>query len=186
MVDRISALEGHHSPGHHGLADKTGVILTEVRDLTLHQVAGWPTTLAAAGAHAAAAAGVSEAPGPARATTAGATAVLRIEPLKWWVIGADVGTIDAEQGATLDLSHSRTHIRISGSRATTVLNGFISLDLREDSFPVGAVGSTGFHHIGVTLWRSAEGYELFAPRGYGVAIWQMLVEGAEQYGLNIV
>jgi len=123
MVDRISALEGHYAPGHHGLADQTGVILTEVRDLTLHQVAGWPTTLAAAGAHAASAAGVTEAPGPARAATARTAAVLRIEPLKWWVIGAEVGTMDAEQGATLDLSHSRTHIRISGSHAATVLNG---------------------------------------------------------------
>jgi len=111
--------------------------------------------------------------------------VLRIEPLKWWVVGAEAPAMDAEQGATLDLSHSRTHIRISGPRAATVLNGFIALDLREASFPVGAVGSTDFHHIGVTVWRSADGYEVFAPRGYGVAIWQMLVEGSEQYGLQV-
>lgn len=186
MVDRISALEGQYQPGHHGLADKTGVTLTEVRDLTLHQVAAWPNTIGAVGTHAAAAAGVTSAPGPASSEASANAAVLRIEPLKWWVVGAEPEAIDPERGAILDLSHSRTHIRISGDRAATVLNGFISLDLREQSFPQGSVGSTGFHHIGVTVWRSSNGYEVFAPRGYGVAIWQMLVEGAEQYGLDIV
>jgi heterotetrameric sarcosine oxidase gamma subunit len=189
MVDRISALAGHYQIGKFGLlgdGDKAGVILEVVKDLVLHQIAAWPDTLDAVGQQAANAAGCETAPGPCKAGVSQQAVLLRIEPLSWWLLGAEAPEVDAEQGATLDLSHSRTRIRIAGDDAAEFLNRHLSLDLRENSFPVGSVASTDIHHVGVTLWRSNEGYELFLPRGFALTLWEGFVESAQQFGLEVV
>ncbi|MBT3770493.1 MAG: sarcosine oxidase subunit gamma, partial [Acidiferrobacteraceae bacterium] len=40
-------------------------------------------------------------------------------------------------------------------------------------------------HVGVTLWRSPTGLDLFVPRGFALSLWEMLLETAEQFGLDI-
>jgi len=134
-IERVSALAGHYQPV---ASSQPGVTLTEIRNLTLWQLALWPDT------------------------------------------------VDAKDGARLDLSQSRTHIRVTGTHATTVLNSYLPLDLREQSFPVDSVASTAFHHVGVTLYRSAEGYDLFVPRGFAVSLWELLCEASEQYQLEVI
>lgn len=188
---RLSALEGHATPGRFGATGKAdangeaGVVLCEMRGLTLHQVAAWPETLAAVGAKAAEAVGALAAPGPGAATLGQEAALLRIEPLKFWIVGAAAPALAPDEGATLDLSHSRTHLRIAGPRAATLLNRHLPLDLRAASFPTASVASTAFHHVGVTLWRSQAGYELFLPRGFALSLWEILLQGAAQFGYEI-
>lgn len=186
MVDRLSALAGHYKTGHFGIAGQTGVTMTEVSNLCMSQIACWPDTLAAVGQQAAEMADCDAAPKPGRANDGSQGSLLRIEPLKWWLFGAEAAELDAEQGNTLDISHSRTHLRITGDEATTLLNRHLPIDLREDSFPVGSVASTAYHHVGVTLWRSEQGYELFLPRGFAVSLWEGLLESAEQFGVEVV
>ena len=186
MVDRVSALAGHYNPGPHGAPGEAGVTLQDMGELVLHQIAAWADTLEEVGAIAAQTVGAGNAPGPCQSSTGSSGSLLRIEPLKWWVFGAAAPEIDPQKGASLDLSHSRTHIRVGGPDATEFLNRHLSLDLREQSFPVGAVGSTPVHHVGVTLWRSADGYELFLPRGFALSLWEGLTESAEQFGLQII
>ena len=125
---------------------------------------------------------MTSAPGPRVAVVGTAGALLRIEPLKWWVFGTAAPVLSPEEGATLDLSHSRTHLQISGPQATTLLNRHLPLDLRAGSFPVGSVASTAFHHVGATLWRSEAGFELFLPRGFALSLWELLLESAAQFG----
>lgn len=190
MVDRISALAGNYQSGKFGSktgeTDSTGVKLQEVTDLILHQIAAWPNSIEAVGQQAANIAECESAPGPCLASVGSKAALLRIEPLKWWLLGSKAPELEAEQGAILDLSHSRTHIRISGAEAATLLNRHLPLDLRENSFPEGSVASSAIHHVGVTLWRSAQGYELFIPRGFALSIWQGLLESARQFGVEVV
>ncbi len=176
MVDRISALAGYYRTGKFGILDNdtAGVVLEDVRGLVLHQIACWPDTLDAVAKLATKAASGKE------------TSILRIEPLKWWLLGAEAPEVKAELGNTLDISHSRTRIRVTGDNAAEFLNRHLSLDLREDSFPVGSVGSTAIHHVGVTLWRSVAGYELFIPRGFALSLWEGFVESATQFGLEVV
>ena len=50
---RASALAARYAPGLFGLGGEAGVTLREIPDLTLHQVAAWPETLASVGAKAA-------------------------------------------------------------------------------------------------------------------------------------
>ncbi len=185
MVDRVSALAGHNEPTHLGDPAKTGVILSEPADLVLHQVAAWQDSIDAVGAELAKLIGVEAAAGPCSSTSGDKGSMLRIEPMKWWLVGIEAPEFDAERAVTLDLSHSRTRLGISGADAAEFLNRHLPLDLREDSFPVGSVASSAIHHVGVTLWRTPEGYELFIPRGFALSLWEGLVESAQQFGVEI-
>ena len=202
-LTRISALHGHADARRLGAgadaaaAGAPGVVIGEVGGLLMRQIAAWPDCIDAVGAMAAAAAGVDAAPGPGRAAESMATvestavpacALLRIEPLKWWLLGRPAGPLNiaAEQGAVVDLSHSRAHIRIRGPRAAEYLNRHLPLDLREASFTEGAVASSVLHHVGVTLWRSGRNYELFIPRGYALSVWEVLLQTAAQFDAEVI
>jgi len=67
-----------------------------------------------------------------------------------------------------------------------LLNRNLPLDLRPSSFPVGSVASTVFHYVGVTLWHSDEGFELFLPRSFAVSLWELLQKNAAQFGFEVV
>ena len=188
MAERVSSLFGHYQTGLLGkTGERPGVILSEVPGLVLHQVTAWPDTLTSVGAQAAEVVGATAAPGPCTAAVGSDGALLRIEPLKWWCYSSRRAlTLNPEQGTTLDLSHSRTHLRIRGPQAPTCLNRLVPLDLRISSCPVGSVMSTAFHHVGITLWYSDDGFELFIPRGFALSLWEVLAETAAQFGAEIV
>ncbi|MCP4335111.1 MAG: sarcosine oxidase subunit gamma [Gammaproteobacteria bacterium] len=185
MLDRISALAGHNQPGHKGDPGSTGVILREPTGLVLHQVAAWQDSVDAVGKSLAKLIGANTVAGPCSSVTGSEGSMLRIEPMKWWLVGVAVPAFDAGQAVTLDLSHSRTRVCVSGDNAAEFLNRHLPLDLRETSFPVGAVASSATHHVGVTLWRSQDGYELFMPRGFALSLWEGFVESAQQFGVEI-
>lgn len=185
MVDRVSALSGHKQPGFQGDLKRTGVVLREVPDLVLHQVAAWPESMNEVGKTLAKLVGADAAAGPCRAAPGENGAMLRIEPMKWWLVGIEAPEFDAEQAVTLDLSHSRSRLCVSGDDAAEFVNRHFPLDLREVSFPIGSVASSATHHVGVTLWHSPDGYELFIPRGFALSLWQGFVESAQQFGVEI-
>lgn len=194
---RLSALadyEVHHAGESGRLGGvAAGVTVQEVGALVLYQVAAWPESVATVGAQVAQHIGVAQAPGPrcvVEGNVAGErVALLRVEPLKWWVIGGDgsarLPTLSPAQGTTLDLSHARTHIRIAGPNARDLLNRLIPLDLRPPSFPTDRVATTMLHDLGITLWHSAPGFELFIPRGFARSIWENCIECGQQFGLEI-
>lgn len=183
-VPRVSALSGHYVKGRHGAAGD-GVTIKEPGALVLWQLAAWPESLGPVSKAVADDLALGAVVSLGKALSSENGSMLRIEPLKFWVHGNRPKTFDADQAVLLDLSHSRTQLTISGPCATKLLNGYLPLDLREGSFPVGSVASTAFHHVGVTLWRSASGYELFLPRGFALSLWELLQESAAQYGLVI-
>lgn len=185
MAERESALQGHYKKGRFGESGEPGVTLSEVPALVLYQVAAWPDTVEDVGAKAAGAAGAGAAPGPGGVIAGERGTVLRVEPLKWWLYGVEAPAVDAAEGATLDLSHARTQVRVTGPGARECLNRLIPLDLRSESFPVNSAATTAMHHVGVTLWHSKEGYELFLPRGFAVSLWEVLFDTAVQFGVEV-
>ena len=189
MPSPQSALHHHLRPGRSGREGDAGVILSEVPEFGLTQIAAWPDTLAQAGAEAAQAAGCDSAPASGQAEDGANGTLLRVEPLKWWLIsqtGESSGPdLAVETGAVLDLSHSRSWFRLQGPKADTLLNHFLPLDLRDDVFPTGTIASTAFHHVGVTLWRDAAGFNLLVPRSFAVTLWELLHESAAQYGVDV-
>ncbi|WP_305984507.1 sarcosine oxidase subunit gamma [Roseibium sp. MMSF_3544] len=189
MAETLSALKGHWPRTNVDRDGTRGVTLAEVASFHLTQIAAWPDSLARVGGDIAKAAGCDSAPGPGRAHEGTNGTLLRIEPLKWWLVEA-AGTsgrtsVSGADRAVLDLSAARTWIRLSGPKASVLLNHFLPLNLSEQAFPEGSVASSSFHHIGVTLWRDEPGYNLFLPRSFAVSLWELLVESAVQYGYEV-
>lgn len=186
MAERHSALTGHNQPGHFGAEQSCGIQLQEIADLQLHQVAAWPDTIDIVGRQAADAAGLSGFSEPGCASGDAQRAMLRVEPLKWWLLGVQPPSLDAQLGASLDLSHARVRVRVSGNDAAMLLNRFLPVDLREHKFPTGRLATSAMHHVSITLWRNELGYDLFIPRGYALSSWQVLFESALQFGVEVV
>ena len=186
----ISALENQLVPGHFGANDKTGVIVTEVSDFSLLQIAAWPESITQVAGLAASSIAKEDAPGPGQSIRAEAGELLRIEPLKWWHVEKKREKIshlklNPEQGSVLDISHSRTWLVIKGDKAAALLNHFLPIDLRPANLPNGSVISTAFHHVGVTLYYQDEEFNLFLPRSFALSLWEMLYESSLQYGLEV-
>jgi len=151
------------------------VNLNEVSNLRLFQVAVWPESIVAVRKKLLEQVGVASALGQGFAVEGDTAAILSVEPLKFWQYGGVPLTVIPSEGAFLDISHSRTHLRLTGPGTTNLLNKHMSIDLRPEYFPVGRVASTGIHHVGVTLWRNEDCFNLFVPRAFAVAIWQILI-----------
>ena len=86
MDKSLSALNGMKTPE----APSGAVIMLEdVFPFSLHQIAAWPDTMIKAGTVAAKQIGCASAPDPGHAMIGSAGALLRVEPLKWWLISPD-------------------------------------------------------------------------------------------------
>ena len=53
-------------------------------------------------------------------------------------------------------------------------------------FPIASSASSSIHHVSVKLLNiSNNNYFLFIPRGFGLSIWEVLLETAKQFGYEI-
>jgi len=185
VVERVSALKGHYEPGRFGESGNPGVLVDEIHGLQMWQVAAWPDSMDAVAGKLAAHSDLGAPPGPGRAAVGESVVLLRTGPLKWWWLGTRAPALDPEAGTVLDLSHSRTRLRLSGPQARACLNRLVSLDLRDASFPIDSVATTTMHHVAVTMWHSTQGLELFLPRGFAASLWQVLLDTAVQFGVQV-
>jgi heterotetrameric sarcosine oxidase gamma subunit len=185
MAKRSSALESNYLVGINATNDESRLQLSEIKNLQLRQVAAWPESINKVGSDIANHLNLNEYALPNKAIINNSVVMMRIEPLKWWIIGSDVPMLSSDEGTSLDLSHSLTHLEISGPSASLFLNRHLPLDLREKNFPVNSVASSAIHHVSVKLWRSDTGYHLFIPRGFALSLWEIFLETASQFGYEI-
>jgi len=185
MAKRSSALESNYPIGINATNNESRLQLSEIKNLLLIQVAAWPDSINKVGSYIANHLNFNEYAPPNKAIVNNSVVMMRIEPLKWWIIGSGVPALSSEDGTSLDLSHSFTHLKISGSSAPLFLNRLLPLDLREKNFPVNSVASSAIHHVSVKLWRPDTGYHLFVPRGFALSLWEIFLETASQFGYEI-
>jgi heterotetrameric sarcosine oxidase gamma subunit len=202
MTNWSSAINRDRQPGRYGADGDVGIILGEIQAATHMQFAAWPDTLDQMGAVAMATAGVATVPTVGRVSRAGYVSLLRVEPLKWWLVspaplatpplvasglatGVASGVASSEVGAVLDISGARCWITLTGPRAATLLAHSLPIDVRPTAFADDAVVSSAIHHVGVTLWRADDGFNLLVPRSYAASIWQLLFGLAQQYGVEV-
>lgn len=147
------------------------------------QITSWPETVGAVERMAADACGAAV-PAPGMCETGGKGAVMRIAPLVWWMIGADVvpGDVPVDQGTTLDMTDNRKRFVISGARARDVMMRLAPLDFREKAFPVGKVASTTAHHMSVQIVRRDGAFDVYATATFAPAFAEVLAETAAQWG----
>ena len=185
MVNRSSALESNYSIGNNSTNNESRLQLHEIKNLQLTQVAAWPESVNTVGSNIASHLNLNEYAAPNKAIINNSVVMMRIEPLKWWIIGSTIPVLSSDHGPSLDLSHAFTHLEISGPSASLFLNRHLPLDLRERYFPVNAVASSAIHHVSVKLWRSNSAYHLFIPRGFALSLWEIFIESAAQFGYEI-
>lgn len=100
------------------------------------------------------------------------------------VAPASISDIDAASAPTLDLSHSRVRVTIEGSIARALLTRLSTIDLRLQSFPVGAFSQTTIHHTSALIFHSQENqYELLLPSSYAGSLWDYIGLAAKPFGL---
>ena len=185
MANRSSALESNYPVGINAANNESRLQLSEIKNLQLTQVAAWPDSINKVGSNIANHLNLNEYALPNKAIVKNSVVMMRIEPLKWWIVGSDVPVLSSDDGTSLDLSHSLTHLEISGQRSSLFLNRHLPLDLREKNFPVNSIASSAIHHVSVKLWRSDTAYHLFIPRGFALSLWEILLETANQFGYEI-
>ena len=185
MANRSSALESNYPVGINAANNESRLRLSEIKNLQLTQVAAWPESINKVGSYIANHLNLNEYALPNKAIVKNSVVMMRIEPLKWWIVGSDVPMLSSNEGTSLDLSHSFTHLEISGPSAPLFLNRYLPIDLREKYFPINSVASSAIHHVSVKLWRSDSGYHLFIPRGFALSLWEIFLETASQFGYEI-
>ena len=184
MTSRISAINNKNQKIFNSQGS-CSLEITENKNLILFQIGVWPDTLVGVGEKISQKLNLEMYPQPCRALQSKEVAMLRVEPLKWWILGENPQDFTEDQACILDISHSRTHLKISGENTTVFLNRFLPIDLREASFPINSVITTSFHHVSVTLWRSKNYYEIFIPRAFAQSLWEILLESAAQFGYEV-
>jgi heterotetrameric sarcosine oxidase gamma subunit len=168
---------------------RAGIRLSALAPGSIWQVACWADTFDEVAGDLASALGC-DAPAPGRAAPAADERLLiRVEPLKWWVIGPDGAdcplTLDPDRGATLDMSHDQAGIAVEGAEAAELLKRLVSIDLRERAFPDLAWATTLAHHMITRLLRRDRGtscYEVMVMRSYADDLHGLLAHHLAQYG----
>ena len=118
MVNRSSALESNYSIGNSPTNNESRLQLSEIKNLQLTQVAAWPKSVNTVGSNIASHLKFNEYAAPNKAIVNNSAVMMRIEPLKWWILGSKIPVLSSDDGTSLDLSHSFTHLEISGPSAS--------------------------------------------------------------------
>lgn len=190
---RRSALEGHYRPGRFGVRSEggPGVVLAECRPRSIAQVNGAPDPGALAEALGAAAPEVS----PNRAFHAGAARYAWNGPGQWLAESDELRPVELIEridtalrphgASTTDLSHARTVVQVSGAAATDLLAKLCPIDVEAMRAGDSAATLAGPFNVQVVKTGDEE-FRLYVFRSFGLAMWEMLLDEAAEFGGEIV
>lgn len=190
---RRSALDGDYHVGRFGASepDAPGIVLVECRPRSIVQVNGAP----AAGVLAEAL-GVTESDAiPNRSFAAGTVRYAWNGPGRWLAESAEhrpdelIELVDTALGAhgasTTDLSHARTVVQVSGSAATDLLAKLCPVDV--ETMRTGDSAATLAGPFSVQIVRTGDReFRLYVFRSFGLAMWEMLLDEAAEFGAEVV
>ena len=190
---RRSALEGHYRTGRLGARpeDTPGVVLAQCRPRSMVQVNGAPEPGVLAGALGASDADVT----PNRTFDAGAVSYAWNGPGQWLAESAEhepgeliahvESALRAHGASTTDLSHARTVLRVSGPAAPDLLAKLCPIDVESMQAGDSAVTLAGPLNAQVVKAGDEE-FRLYVFRSFGLAMWEMLVDEAAEFGVGVV
>ena len=109
-------------------------------------------------------------------------------PNVWLVISENAALFDelaavaAPFAAITDQSDGHCILRVTGPHARAILAKLVPIDLHETAFAPDAVALTLAAHIGVKLWREADGaFALACFRSFAGALHHALCEAAAEF-----
>ena len=190
---RRSALDGRYRTGRLGAhaEDAPGVVLAQCRPRSMVQVNGAPEPGVLAGALGASEADVT----PNRRFGAGAVTYAWNGPGQWLAESVEhepgeliehvESALRAHGASTTDLSHARTVLRVSGPSATDLLAKLCPIDVEAMQAGDSAVTLAGPLNVQVVK-TGGEEIRLYVFRSFGLAMWEMLVDEAAEFGVEVV
>lgn len=94
------------------------------------------------------------------------------------------------QAAVSDQTDARAAVRLSGPHVRDVLAKGVMLDLHPAAFAVGDTALTSIAHIGVHLWRVADGpegsvFEIMVARSMVGSFWSWFAASAAEFGCRV-
>ena len=190
MVNAIYPLDKYKKCKKFLIRDEVGVVMAETTTFSLFQFAFWPSTRDHLTQTLKSTYRLEMVPKIGGLFQEKKYVLIAIDPLKFWLVffQADISLpeMNPDIAVHLDLSHSKSLIRISGPHGERLLNQFLPVDLRETNFSQDKVVSSAIHHVGVHLWRKRDSFNILIPRSFVASIWQLLEESAMQYGLKVI
>jgi sarcosine oxidase subunit gamma len=188
------AWAGIAQPGHFGAPGKVGVTAQLLDGFGLATLIAAPGELAALAKLAEATLGVML-PETPRIVTGEACDAIWSGPGQWLLRTPSregVAALEAlsAHGALSGQSDARAGVRLSGPHVRDMLAKGVMLDLHPDVFVVGDAALTGIAHVGVQLWRLADGsqgavFEIMAPRSMAGSFWSWFAASAAEFGCEV-
>jgi len=160
----------------HAVADRQGLSISIRDDVAVTHILARRGMRAAADERAWATLGV-HLPSSPRAVECAGKMIVWAGPDQWLIIEPQTAVADASielaksfngLASAIDVSDSRVIFRVSGPSAKDALSKGIPIDFHDRAFKPGDVAITHCAHLGVTLWRLAdgEGYDVACARTY--------------------
>lgn len=193
---RRSPLEGIRESGEFGTIPFSGpgIRLEERAPYSLVQIEARADALPVLNEAMAVAIGAAPSLEPNRSVAAGKSRILGTGTNRWLVIEPEERDLAAHLRATLpeavavtDLGHARTALRVSGRDTRMLLAKGTAIDLHPSAFGVDRSRMTSLFHASVLIeCRSADPvYDIYVHRSYAVHLWEMLLDGALEFGCYV-
>lgn len=136
-------------------------------------------------------------PQTSSAVTAASVTAVWAGPGQWLVLAPATGNRDLDpelrgklgvNASVADQSDARTFVRVSGPASRALLAKLLPIDVHQRAFAPGAAAITHAAHIGVIVWREADGKDAFVLgciRSYAKNFWHILLESAQEFGTSV-
>jgi len=192
MVEQLSPLSPVLTSGRHGHGP-AGVTLAEVAPGSIVQLAAWRGQESAIIAIIRDSTGLALPDGAGGGIATQTKAAFGFAPGKFLVADQDEGlavalakTVTSQTGTVTDLSHGRTVIRVSGSKAEWVLAKFFAIDFSLAAFPLGVGLSTVHHDIFAQIQRTGpDQFDIYVFRSFARSFWTSLCHASEEVGYEV-
>lgn len=186
MAEVLSPLHRKLSPGHQGAVGATGVTLGNRTVGSLWQIAGWAAFEAAA-TPVAQHFGLTGIGGYRAAQQSDSATSWRIAPDRLLLEGTgDLTGFGSDALVTLDLSHAKTVITLSGPAARDLLAQVVAIDTAEGVFSPGEFVQTGIHHVAVLIHcTGGDAFDILVPVTWAETVWEVLLTNARPHGVAI-
>lgn len=116
-------------------------------------------------------------------------------PWRWFVVepeGRDLEAVLREAlagtgAAVVQLSHSRTVLRMSGHEARYVLAKGTGVNVHPRRLHAGVAVQTALFHVDVLIDCTGEApsFDVYMARGFALSLWQTLRHAAAEYGYRV-
>lgn len=196
LPERRSALAGILESGEFGAVTSAGagVTLAERAPLSVVQIETRAGGAAALGKALKKTIGIAPSSEANKSVEKDGTRILGTGTDRWLVLEEESRDLAAllrgalpENVAVTDLGHARTCLRLSGRNARSLLSKGTGIDTHRASFGPETSRMTTLFNCAVLIdCRAADPvYELYVHRSYAVHLFEMLLDGALEYGCRI-